>query len=111
VTEPTASRVAALEQQVEQLSAALLTNRVTSTAVGLVMASQGLDRAGAFAWLVAESQLTNTKLSAVALALVVQAEEPGARHRDRPQMTGTHAGSGGENGHPLIGAVGPRPAV
>ena len=72
------SRSIELEQQVQQLTTALVTNRVIATAVGLVMASQETDRAQAFAWLVAESQRTNTKLAAVALDLVACAEDAAA---------------------------------
>jgi len=71
----TDSRMIELEQQVQQLTTALVTNRVTGAAVGLVMAHRNLDRAQAFAWLVAESQRTNTKLTAVALDLVARAED------------------------------------
>jgi AmiR/NasT family two-component response regulator len=71
----TDSRLVHLEQQVQQLTTALVTNRVIATAVGLVMAAQTTDRAHAFAWLVAESQRTNTKLAAVALDLVANAED------------------------------------
>lgn len=69
------SRIVELEQRVQQLTAALVTNRVSATAVGLVMAERRLDRVQAFAWLVGESQRTNTKLAAVALDLVVRAED------------------------------------
>lgn len=68
-------RNAELEAQVQQLSTALASNRVIATAVGLVMASQQLDRAQAFAWLVSQSQQTNTKLATIALALIVRSEE------------------------------------
>ena len=74
----TDGRLVHLEQQVQQLTTALVTNRVIGTAVGLVMAARGMDRAEAFAWLVAESQRTNTKLAAVALDLVAQAEDAAA---------------------------------
>ena len=76
---PADSRIAELEQQVEQLRAALVSNRVTATAVGLLMARYRMDRGRAFACLVAEAQATNTKVSAVALALVTRAED--AAHR------------------------------
>ena len=69
------SRIVELEQQVQQLTTALVSNRVTATAVGLVMAERRLDRERAFAWLVGESQRTNTKLATVALDLVVRAED------------------------------------
>ena len=76
VTELAASsRIVELEQQVQQLTTALVSNRVTATAVGLVMAERRLDRERAFAWLVGESQRTNTKLATVALDLVVRAED------------------------------------
>ena len=52
------SRSVELEQQVRQLSTALAGNRLTATAVGLVMADRRVDRAAASAWLVAESQRT-----------------------------------------------------
>jgi len=68
------SRSAELERKVQQLTTALDTNRVTATAVGLVMAERRLDRVAAFAWLAAESQRTNTRLATVALHLVVRAE-------------------------------------
>ena len=68
------SRSIELEQQVQQLTTALVSNRVTATAVGLVMADRRLDRVEAFAWMVGESQRTNTKLATLALELVVRAE-------------------------------------
>lgn len=81
-------RVAELEQQVQQLTAALASNRVTSTAVGLLMAAHHLDRAQAFARLVTESQQSNTKLTAIALALVTQAEDLCAAPPAAPQAGG-----------------------
>ena len=75
------SRVAALEQQVQQLTTAMVTNRVIATALGLVMAEGHLDREEAFAWLVAQSQRTNTRLETVALDLVVRAEGLAEAHR------------------------------
>jgi AmiR/NasT family two-component response regulator len=68
------SRVAELERQVQDLQTALVTNRVTATAVGLVMAEYRMDREQAFHALVRASQQRNIKLSAVALDLVKQAE-------------------------------------
>ena len=73
------SRLVHLEQQVQQLTTALVTNRVIATAVGLVMAARTTDRAQAFAWLVSESQRTNTKLAVVALDLVAHAEDAADR--------------------------------
>ena len=76
MTELTAdSRIIELEQQVQQLTTALVSNRITATAVGLVMGERQLDRERAFAWLVGESQRTNSKLATVALDLVVRAED------------------------------------
>ena len=69
------NRITELEQQVQQLTTALVSNRVTATAVGLVMAERRVDRERAFGWLVGESQRTNTKLATIALDLVVRAED------------------------------------
>lgn len=75
------SRSVELEQQVRQLSTALAGNRLTATAVGLVMARRRVDRAAASAWLVAESQRTGTEVVTVARDLVVRAERAAAgRH-------------------------------
>lgn len=72
-------RALELEQQVQQLTAALASNRITSTATGLVMGRRQLDREQAFAWLVRESQNSNTKLVTVALNLIMQAEDDNFR--------------------------------
>lgn len=55
-----------LRQQVDTLRAALETNRVTATAVGLVMAEHGLNREAAFDWLVTSSQKQHRKLRDIA---------------------------------------------
>ena len=70
MTEVAVGRVAELQAQVQQLETALATNRVTATAVGLLMGQYRVDREQAFNLLVAQSQRTNTRLSTVALDLV-----------------------------------------
>lgn len=77
------SRIVELEQQVQQLTTALVTNRVIATAVGLVMAERQLDRERAFAWLVRESQRTNTRLATLALDRVARAGDDASTGRRR----------------------------
>jgi len=73
-------RVVELERQVEQLQTALVTNRVTATAVGLLMAQCQMNREQAFACLVGQSQRTNTRLGTLALDLVARAEADARQH-------------------------------
>jgi len=73
-SDPAASEIARLEQEVCGLTAALTTNRVISTAIGLVMERHGLDRAAAHAQVVRLSQDSNTKLAVLAEQLVQAAE-------------------------------------
>jgi AmiR/NasT family two-component response regulator len=72
-------RVLQLQQQIQELTDAAASNRITSTALGMVMERHHLDREQAFAWLVRESQDSNTKLLTVALNLIVRAEEADPR--------------------------------
>jgi AmiR/NasT family two-component response regulator len=72
---PEALELARLEEQVRTLTMALSTNRVISTAIGLMMERQGLDRAAAHAQLVRLSQHTNTKVAALAEQIVRAAED------------------------------------
>lgn len=74
-----ALELARLEEQVAGLSAALASNRVISTAIGLVMERQGLDRAAAHASLVRRSQNANTKLAVLAEEMVREADSRAAR--------------------------------
>ena len=82
-------RVVELERQVEQLQTALVTNRVTATAIGLLMAQYQVNREQAFARLVSQSQRMNIRLDTVALELVTRAEV-----KARQRKTGT-----GQEGH------------
>lgn len=86
-------RVVELERQVQQLQTALVTNRVTATAVGLLMAEHRMDREQAFACLVGRSQRANLRLAAVALDLVARAEA-GVPRRERDAVTGAGGASG-----------------
>lgn len=72
--DPAAAEIARLEQEVCGLTAALTTNRVISTAIGLVMERHGLDRATAHAQVVRLSQNSNIKLAVLAEQLVAAAE-------------------------------------
>ena len=74
-----ALELARLEDQVSGLTAALASNRVISTAVGLVMERLGLDRAAAHAHLVELSQNANQKLVLIAEGLVHEAESGTSR--------------------------------
>lgn len=63
-----------LRNQVDTLSEALETNRLISTAVGLIMAVHGVSREAAFDWLVTSSQKQHRKLRDVADDLVNSCE-------------------------------------
>jgi AmiR/NasT family two-component response regulator len=69
-----AEQMASLTQQVEQLKAAVDTNRIVGAAIGIVMERLQLDRAAAFMYLVRRSQDANQKLSSVAQDLVLKVE-------------------------------------
>ena len=72
--ELTGNQVVELEEPVQQLKTALVSNRVIATAIGLTMWQHRVDRPQALSFLVEQSQRTNTRLSAVALGVVVEAE-------------------------------------
>jgi AmiR/NasT family two-component response regulator len=72
---------AQLQQQVEQLTLALETNRVIGAAVGILMERFDLDRAAAFAFLKRMSQSANVTICRLAGNLVDDAESRGARRR------------------------------
>jgi len=69
---------AQLQEQVEQLTLALETNRVIGAAVGILMERFHLSRAAAFASLKRMSQETGTRMFDLAGTLVVGAESRGA---------------------------------
>ena len=71
---PASLEIARLEQEVRGLAAALVTNRVISLAIGLVMERHGLDRSAAHAHVVRLSQNSNTRLAVLAEELVRTAE-------------------------------------
>jgi AmiR/NasT family two-component response regulator len=69
-----AEKIASLAQQVEQLEAAVETNRIVGAAIGIVMERLQLDRAAAFTYLARRSQHANQKLTRVAQDLVLKVE-------------------------------------
>jgi AmiR/NasT family two-component response regulator len=74
-----AEQIATLTQQVDQLSAAVESNRIIGAAIGIVMERLQLDRAAAFMYLVRRSQDANQKLSSVAQDLVLKVERNASR--------------------------------
>jgi len=85
-----AEQVRSLAQQVEQLTAAVESNRIVGAAIGIVMERMSLDRGAAFMYLVHRSQKSNTKLSIVAQELVTKLE--------RNARSGGGPGAGGPAG-------------
>src|SRR3954464_14080633 len=69
-----AEQIETLAQQVEQLSAAVESNRIVGAAIGIVMERLSLDRGAAFIYLVHRSQQATTKLSIGAQEMVARVE-------------------------------------
>jgi AmiR/NasT family two-component response regulator len=67
-------QVEQLNQQVGQLMSAVESNRVSATAMGILMERHRLDRAGAFRFLLRVSQNGNFRLRGLAESLVEEAE-------------------------------------
>src|SRR3954451_9480635 len=67
-------QIESLAQQVEQLTAAVESNRIVGAAIGIVIERLSLDRRAAFIYLVHRSQQSNTKLSTVAQERLAKVE-------------------------------------
>lgn len=79
---PLEAALAAAEIKIAHLERALVTNRITSAAVGILMAKYGLSYEQTFAMLRELSQTTNCKLFAVAEVVLATGDLPPAITED-----------------------------